>query len=558
MPEAQGETRAQTKGFGVMGITMRSSRRELLRAFFAGISAAAPPARARAQAGKPVRVALPVIDIPRLWAGPEGGLSNLGYSGYSIYDALINWDLDHEDRASGLVPGLAESWSVDPVDSARWIFTLRSGVNFHDGSPFDADAVVWNFNSVFDAKAPNYNAVRAALIRGRLFGIAGAEKIATRTIAVRSHGPDATLPFQVSFLLMASPAQFGAVGSDWQKFAAQPSGTGPFRFLNLVPHTRLELVRNDQYWDGKRIARAPALTLIPAPDANARISALRAGQVDLIETVPPDAIPSLDGAGFPVRSNIYPTVLVWSLSLLPDSPFHDLRVRKAANLAVDRSGLVKLLNGAAVAAQGFVTPDSPWFGHASFRLEYAPDEARKLLAAAGYGPDNRAKAKTLITGTGGGQMEPLKVNEFVQANLAAVGIDVELQVVDYTTLLTIYRLGAKAPQSAGLHGIGLPAPTHDPTSTFVRGFHSELVAPRGFNWGYYSNRELDEALSVVSRAFEPPALDKAIAEVNRILLDDVPYLLLIHERNPWGLSPRIKNFILPQSRFANWTSVSVD
>jgi ABC-type transport system substrate-binding protein len=85
-----------------------------------------------------------------------------------------------------------------------------------------------------------------------------------------------------------------------------------------------------------------------------------------------------------------------------------------------------------------------------------------------------------------------------------------------------------------------------------------LVAPRGFNWGYYSNRELDEALSVVSRAFEPTALDKAIAEVNRILLDDVPYLLLIHERNPWGLSPRVKNFILPQSRFANWTSVSVD
>lgn len=533
------------------------SRRDILLALSAGASVAALGGYARAQSPAAVRVALPVSDIPRLWAGPQGSLVNLGYAGYSLYDALINWDLEHESRASSLVPGLAVSWEIDPNDNTRWIFGLRSGVKFHDGSTFDADAAVWNFDSVFNDKAPQYNATRAAQIRGRLFGVARAEKIDDQTIAVRTRGPDATLPYQISFLLMASPAQYARLGNDWQKFAAQPSGTGPFRYDTLVPRSRLSLVRNDRYWDTKRMAKAAAVTMLPMPDANARISALRSGQVDLIETVPPDAIASLEGAGYRVHSNIYPTVLVWSLSLLPDSPFHDLRVRRAANLAVDRQGLVKLLNGQAVAAQGFVTPNSPWFGNASFKLRYEPDEARRLLAEAGYGPDKRLKATILITSAGGGQMEPLKTAEFVQANLAAVGIDIEFRVVDYITLLTTYRHGAKAPQSKGIHGVGLPAPTHDPTSTFVRGFDSKLVAPRGYNWGYYNNKKLDDALTAVYHAFGSDALDRAVANVNTILVDDVPYLLLIHERNPWAMSSRVKSFTLPQSRFVNWTSMSV-
>ena len=539
---------------------VQSNRRDILVGIAAGISATALPGIAQAQAPAPgtVRVAISISDIPRLWAGPEGSLQNLGYAGYMLYDALINWSLEHEDRASELVPALAESWSVDPNNSERWIVKLRSGVTFHDGTPFNADVAKWNFDSVFDEKAPHYNATRVALIRGRLFGIAGADKIDDSTIAVRTRGPDATIPFQLSFLLMASPTQYAKVGNDWQKFAADPSGTGPFRFGSLVPRVRLDLVRNDKYWDTKRIPKAPVVSLLPIVDSNARIGALRAGQADLIETVPPDAIPSLKSAGFTVRSNTSPTVLVWSLSLLPDSPFRDLKVRRAVNLGINRESVVKLLNGAAAAAEGYVVKSSPWFGDSTFKLRYAPDEARKLLAEAGYGPNNRVKAKILVTAGGGGMMEPLKVNELIQSDLAAIGIDIELQVVDYTTLLTIYRNGAKAPQSAGIHAVGLPAPTHDPTSTFVRGFQSDLVAPRGFNWGHYNNKELDDALLAVTNAFDPAALDRAVAKVNTILMDDAPYLLIVHETNPWGMSSKVKNFILAQNRFVNLTSVTVE
>ena len=132
------------------------------------------PANAQAQA---IRVAIAFGDIPRLWAGPDGGFQGMRFAGYPIYDALINWDLSSADRASVLMPGLAESWHVDPNDKSRWIVMLRRGVTFRDGSPFDADAAVWNFASVFDKSALQYHAPRTALIVFRLPSVKGAEKI---------------------------------------------------------------------------------------------------------------------------------------------------------------------------------------------------------------------------------------------------------------------------------------------------------------------------------------------------------------------------------------------
>jgi len=534
------------------------NRRDVLLGMSVGLPAIVFTSDVWAQATgqSDVRFAIAFPDIPRLWGGPDGGFQGFRSSGYTIYDGLINWDLEHEDRASTLVPGLAESWSVDSKDSTRWTLKLRRGVSFHDGSPFNADAAIWNFDSIFNKDSPQFSAPRVALIISRLFSIAGAEKVDDYTIVVKTREPDAMAPYQISFLLIVSPAQYAKVGNDWNKFLTAPSGTGPFKVTSLVPRTRLELARNESYWDKKRIPKSN-VTVVPIADANARIAALRSGQVDIVETVPPDAIASLKASGFQVRSNVRPAVSIWDLSLLPDSPFKDLRVRRAANLAVDREGLAKLHSGAAVAAKGFVNEDSPWFGKPTFKLRYDPDEAKKLLAEAGFGPNNRVKTKVLLASSGSGEALPLPVAEFTQSNLAAIGIDVEFQVVDFVTLFTMFRQGAKAPVAAGIHAVSLPAPVLDPTSTFLRGFKTELVPPRGSNWGYYSNPAVDAALNVAQNAFSPGELDKAIAKVHELLVDDVPYLILMHDLNPYATSANVKNFILPRSWFCNLTSVGI-
>ena len=98
------------------------------------------------------------------------------------------------------------------------------------------------------------------------------------------------------------------------------------------------------------------------PDASTRLAALMSGQVDWVEAPPPDAVPQLKSAGMQVVTNVYPHIWPYQLSFAAESPFRDIRLRKAANLAIDRDGLVKLLNGLALPAKGMVTPKHPWFG----------------------------------------------------------------------------------------------------------------------------------------------------------------------------------------------------
>ncbi len=529
------------------------------RAFLTGAAsawAAAAIDPAAGQASETLRVAISLLDIPRLWGSPDGGFEGLRFGGYPIYDALANWDLRNETSAR-LTPGLATSWQVDPADKRRWIVQLREDAVFHDGSRFDADAAKWNFDSILDPKAPQYDSARAGMTRPRMASIMKAEKLGDSAIAVFTEAPDAITPYQLSFLLMVSPRQFAALGNDWIKFAATPSGTGPFRVARLVPRTRLELARHERYWDPARIPKVAGLTMLPIPDANSRVAALRSGQVDFIESVPPDTIASLKGAGFTVLGNLYPHMWGWRLSTLPESPFADLRVRRAMNLGVDRDAIVQLLNGTAVPARGLVDPSSPWFGRPQFDIRFDPAEARRLMTDAGFGPKRRLKAAVLISNSGGGQMQPLPMNELIQANLAEIGVDVEYKVVDFITLFTAYRNGVKAPTAAGASAINLASPTQEPASSILRGFLSEFAPPRGTNWDYYANPEMDRLLRAAREEFEPARFDQAIARAHEHIVENSTFLFVVHDTNPRGLSPRLHGFTQPRNWFADFTSISV-
>src|SRR5262249_24893094 len=139
--------------------------------------------------------------------------------------------------------------------------------------------------------------------------------------------------------MISSPAQWEKVGKSWDAFAKTPAGTGPWKLKSFVPHERAELVPNPDYWDKARVPKLDELVLIPLPEQNARVAALRSGQVDWIEAPAPDAIVSLKQAGFQIVTNSYPHNWTWHLSRADDSPWKDIRVRKAANLAIDRVGL---------------------------------------------------------------------------------------------------------------------------------------------------------------------------------------------------------------------------
>jgi ABC-type transport system substrate-binding protein len=132
---------------------------------------------------------------------------------------------------------------------------------------------------------------------------------------------------------------------NWAEFGKKPSGTGPFKITRVVPVQYIEMVRNEEYWDKERVPKLEKLVVMPMAEATTRIAALRSGQVDWIEVPAPDSIPSLKAAGYTVTLWPYPHTYPYCLNTEDDSPFKDVRVRRAMNYAIDREGLCSLLNG---------------------------------------------------------------------------------------------------------------------------------------------------------------------------------------------------------------------
>jgi ABC-type transport system substrate-binding protein len=510
-----------------------------------------------AQAQGVLRIGMTATDIPLTHGSPDNGFEGFRFSGYTLYDALVNWDLSSADKPSVIKPGLALSWEANAKDTTKWTFKLRPNVKFHDGSIFDAQAVVWNFDKLLNKDAPQFDARQASLVGFRAASVATYKVIDPLTVEITTKAPDSFLPYQLSFILMASPAQFEAMAHDWSKVASQPSGTGPFKLEKLVPHERAVLIPNKDYWDKTRIAKLDRLELIPMPEANTRTAALLSGQVDFVEAPPPDTIPRLKSAGMQITSNPYPHIWPYHLSRLPDSPWNDIRVRKAANLAVDREGLKQLLGGFAVPAVGHLLKDSPWYGKPSFAIKYDVEAAKKLMAEAGYGPQKRIKAKILISASGSGQMQPLPMNEFIQENLKEIGIDIDFEVVDFTTLTNRWRAGAKADQNAGISALNYSYAIVDPFNALVRFIKSDLHAPNGVNWGYYEDADMDALVAKAQNTFEPAAQNEVLGQIHAKMVDEALFLWVVHDVAPRAMSSKVKGFVQPRNWFLDLTTVSV-
>ena len=503
-----------------------------------------------------LRLGMTAADIPTSFGQPDNGFEGFRWMGLMVYDALINFDLSSADKASTLTPGLAERWEVDPNDRTKWTFHLRKGVKFHDGTDFNADAVIFNFDKLFKEDSPQYSARQASLVNFRIPSFKSVRKIDDHTVEFTA-AEDAFFPYQVCYIVMASPAQWEKMERNWDKFAFQPAGTGPWKLTQLVPRERAEFVPFKEHWNPALVPKLDKVITLPIPDANARTAALLSGQVDWIEAPSPDAIPRLEAQGNKVISNIYPHNWSYSLSRIEGSPWNDIRVRKAANLAIDRAGIIQLLGGYGLPAKGAVTPDDPWYGKPTFDIKYDPDQARALLKEAGFGPDKPVKVKMTISASGSGQMQPLQMNEYIQQNLREVGIDMELEVTEWQSLLDIWRAGAKAPASRGTHGLNISYNTQDPYSAFTRLWRSDLSAPVGVNWGYHNDPEIDKLLFAAGLAFDPDEQVKRLGESHAAAVDKATSVWVVHDVAPRAMHPRVKGFVQARSWFQSLTPVYI-
>ena len=358
-------------------------RRDLLAAS-SGLTLGSAAARAQS-ATHVLRVGMTTSDVPATGGIPDNGSEGGRFAGYTIYDALVNWDFTNTDAFADLAPGLATEWHIDPDDHRRWIFTLRQGVRFHDGSLLTAEDIVWNFDRHLNEQAPHFDRAQAASYRTYTAAVKRYEAIGETQVALTTAVPFSMLPYLISRVFIVSPRQYARIGN-WQDFKASPSGTGPFKVDRVTPRVAIELSRNDAYWDPARVPKLQRMILSPVPDAVTRVSALRSGQLDWIEYPAPDSIPPLQRAGFQVVTKPYPHIWAWHANNTDASPIHDRRVRLALNYALDRDSLVAMLGGTAIPARGPWPDTTKYFGTPAEHYRYDPARARALLAEAGYGP----------------------------------------------------------------------------------------------------------------------------------------------------------------------------
>ena len=521
--------------------------------------------------GKTLRIAMTAADIPRTLGQPDQGFEGNRFTGIPIYDSLTQWDLSKADAPSVLIPGLATSWAVDAKDKTKWVFKLRPGVTFHDGSDLNADAVVWNVNKVLDKEAAQFDASQVGVTASRMPTLKSARKIDDLTVELTTSEPDSFLPINLTNLFMASPTAWqkafdaakGATPADkskaaWTAFAAAPSGSGPFKVTRFVARERLELAANKTYWDAKRVPKIDKVVLLPMPEANARTAALLGGQVDWIEAPAPDALDQIKQRGFKVYANAQPHVWPWQFSMVPGSPWLDKRVRQAANLCVDRAGLKQLLGGMMAEAKGVVAPGHPWWGNPKFDIKYDVKGGQALMQQAGWSAAKPLKVKVQISASGSGQMQPLPMNEYIQQSLKQCYIDVAFDVIEWNTLFTNWRKGAKDASANGSNAVNISFAAMDPFFAMVRFVSTKAFPPTSNNWGYYGSPEVDKLVADARTSFDDKSRDAALARLHAHMVEDPPFLYVAHDVGPRAMSPKVKHVVQPRSWFIDIATMTMD
>ena len=498
-----------------------------------------------AKMGGELRIGMTAADIPFTDIAADQGGEGDRFVGFQLNQGLATWGWSGVAEPLP-VPGLAESWKVD---GKVWTFKLREGMTFHDGTPIDAEAVVASYDRFWNEDHPLYSSKVAGLTTWRWVGTccepdgSSYRAVDDMTVEISTFGTTGYTPWSVVYMGIGSPTEIEKWG---EEFPEHHAGAGPFKMVEKTPRVALIMDRFEDYW-GER-PNIDRLIVRPLPEPTTRLAALRADEVDWIEVPPPDAIPALKEEGFQVFTKVYAHIWPYQINTRKP-PFDNVLVRKAMNYAVDREGMCRdLLNGICVPALGFVYPGHDIFGTLKETYNYDPERAKELLKESGV--ELPIKFKLMISTAGSGQMLPIQMNEFLQRNLKEVGIDTEIVPVDWNSMLT--RTIFRAP------GYTFTDENEDFDATNISyaqqmpGMITTMLGTdAALNVGGYSNPEADRYFKAAEEALELAEMNRNLRKAHEIVVDDAPYLFIVHDLNPRVLNARVKGYVQDSSWYTN-------
>jgi peptide/nickel transport system substrate-binding protein len=446
-----------------------------------------------------------------------------------IFEGLVAQELG----SYKLVPGLAQSWDISK-DGLTYTFKLRPNVKFHDGTPFNAEAVKFVFERQLNDKGPYYATGTYPYVKGFLGNVAGVEVLDAGTVQIKLKAPLAPFLQYLAHqsLFMFSPESLKKWGKDVVK---HPVGTGPFKLDAWEPGVRVVLARNDEYWGGAPKIRQAIY--VPIVEAQARLVALKTGDIDLTMDVPPDSLDELrrDPNVVVAESN---SSAVWYVMLNTRHPIlKDRRVRQALNHAVNKEAIIRdILRGTAIVSRG---PMSPVYGtfyeDNTARYPHDLDKARALLREAGH--PNGFELTFLVPESGSGMQSPVEMATVIQANLAQIGVRAKIQTMEWGAYLRKYLEQPDMAEMSWNPSIG------DPDHMMYMLLSSDRFPP-AFNAGYYQNDRVDDLLRRARTTVDEKARVPLYREAQKLVVEDAPWIFVDHGKQVIVHRKRVQGFKL--------------
>ena len=421
------------------------------------------------------------------------------------------------DGSLEIEPALAREWTISP-DATRIRFALRRGVSFHDGTPFDAEAVRWNFERMLRDDHPQHDTGPFPLA----FFFEAVRAIETpdaHTVELVLDEPFAPLLANLAYPtgFLVSPAAVRSAGRDFRR---APVCTGPFRFVSWESRRAVVVERNPDYWDG-----APRLRQVvfkPLTDPRTRVTELVAGDVELLAEASPEAVAALE-ADPDLRVHRAEGPHLWFLILnTRNGPFADRRMRLAANLAIDREALIRyVLQGTAEPTAGPVPRVFAWASDPDLApFPHDPQRAAELVAEAGH--EDGVTVRFLVPQGGTGMLDPVMMATAIQADLAEVGIRAEISTFEWNAYLARVNAGLGDADLAPMAWM-----TNDPDTLPYLALRSDAWPEQGgFNSGYYANARVDRWIEAARGESDRAARGALYRRVERAVREDAPWVVI--------------------------------
>lgn len=436
-----------------------------------------------------------------------------------VYETLVRLDPDLQ-----LKPGLATSWET-PDKGKTWVFHLREGVAFHDGTPFNADAVVFSY------KENSYS--RQAMLRA----IDHVEALNASTVKFVLKKP-MSLPFYLTHI--AWPVMSPTCVDKEGKFI-KPIGTGSFKFEKQVKGQEIELVRNEEYWGNK--SELTKVTFKVIPEVSTRVMALETGEVDMILKVPEYDVIRLEkeqGINVYKKHTTFTDFLQFNCK---KSPFDDKKVRQSIAYAVDTDQIVKtVLNGIGTPAKG--RPYSPIMLYSNPGLKvYSPDpeKARALLAEAGWkdtdgdgvlDKNGKPLQVKLLVGKGEWADRHNQISQVLQAELKKVGIVLEIQTLEGGAISSLENSGDFDIILRSGYYVWGPYPKHF--------FIHTSMCPNS----HYSNESYDKLEDEADSTIDPEKQKELYYALQDFVIEEVPAFYLVHEEKVIAASSSVRGYTI--------------